>query len=194
MEIFLKKLLIEYVEIISSQINTGYASSIFDEFKFTWDKHYAPIVGTIKDKYLDPNRYNDDYMTPVDFESVIKGGLSRAVDGIEVRAINSSHEGENLVYPSQGDIDFEPKKYIAIGGNRLSRGFTLEGLTINYFLRATENADTLMQMGRWFGYRPGYIDCCKLFSTYDTFNKFDLCTRTIEELEENLPEGIFSEI
>jgi hypothetical protein len=39
-------------------------------------------------------------------------------------------------------------------------------------------------MGRWFGYRPGYIDCCKLFSTYDTLNKFDLCTWTIEELEE----------
>lgn len=179
-----KKLLIEYVEIISSQINTGYSSSIFDEFKFTWDKHYAPIVGTMKDKYLDPNRYNDDYMTPVDYESVIKGGLSRAVDGIEVRAINSSHQGENLVYPSQGDIDFEPKKYIAIGGNRLSRGFTLEGLTINYFLRATDNADTLMQMGRWFGYRIGYLDCCKLFTVRENIEKFNEASLIMEDLEQ----------
>src|SRR6185437_14769112 len=75
------------------------------------------------------------------------------------------------------------KKIIAVGGNRLSRGFTLEGLTINYFIRDTSFADTLLQMGRWFGYRPGYIDCCKLFTTRDAIEKFNAATRTIEELE-----------
>lgn len=83
-------------------------------------------------------------------------------------------------------LDYESgeKKYIVIGGNKLSRGFTLEGLTINYFIRNTNYADTLLQMGRWFGYRPGYLDCCKLFTTADTFEKFDQVTWTIEELEE----------
>jgi hypothetical protein len=38
-------------------------------------------------------------------------------------------------------------------------------------------------MGRWFGYRPGYLDCCKLFTTWDSIQKFDAATRTIEELE-----------
>lgn len=179
-----KDLLIEYVEDLSNQINQGYSSPVFEAFKFTWDKHYAHIVGTIKEKYLAPNRYHDDYMVPVDFDSVIKAGLSRAVDGIEVRAINSSPQGENLIYPAPGYPDFEPKKYIAIGGNRLSRGFTLEGLTINYFLRATDNADTLMQMGRWFGYRIGYLDCCKLFTVKENIDKFNEASLIMEDLEQ----------
>lgn len=179
-----RNLLIKYIEDLSNQINTGYSSPIFEDFKFTWDKHYGHIVGTIKEKYLDPKRYHDDYMFPVDFENSIKGSLSRAIDGIEVRAINSSPQGENLVYPSIGDQDFEPKKYIATGGNRLSRGFTLEGLTINYFLRATDNADTLMQMGRWFGYRIGYLDCCKLFTVKENIDKFNEASLIMEDLEQ----------
>lgn len=179
-----RDLLIEYVEDLSNQINTGYSSPIFQDFKFTWDKHYVHIIGAIKEKYLDPKRYHDDYMVSVDFDNTIKAGLSRAIDGIEVRAINSSHQGENLVYPSVGDSDFEPKKYIAIGGNRLSRGFTLEGLTINYFLRATDNADTLMQMGRWFGYRIGYLDCCKLFTVKENIEKFNEASLIMEDLEQ----------
>jgi hypothetical protein len=179
-----KKLLKKYLEELKVKINSGYQSPIYEDFKFTWDKHYAHVVGSIKDKYLDPNRYSDDYMQFVDFESVIKGGLARAIDGVEVRAINSSSDGENLVYPSPGDPDFEPKKYIAVGGNRLSRGFTLEGLTINYFLRATDNADTLMQMGRWFGYRVGYLDCCKLFTVKENIDKFNEASLIMEDLEQ----------
>ena len=52
---------------------------------------------------------------------------------------------------------------IVIGGASLARGFTVEGLSISYFLRNTVFYDTLMQMGRWFGYRPGYEDLCKIF-------------------------------
>ncbi|HIW00970.1 MAG TPA: Z1 domain-containing protein [Candidatus Desulfovibrio intestinipullorum] len=54
-------------------------------------------------------------------------------------------------------------KVIAIGGDKLSRGLTLEGLMVSYFLRASRMYDTLMQMGRWFGYRPGYLDLCRLY-------------------------------
>ena len=50
---------------------------------------------------------------------------------------------------------------IAVGGFSLSRGLTLEGLMISYFLRNSMMYDTLMQMGRWFGYRPGYEDLCR---------------------------------
>ena len=179
-----KNLLKEYVEELSIDINKGYSSFIYDKFRFTWDKHYAHIVGTIKDRYLDANKYHDDYMVPLDFESEVKSGIARAIDGIEIKAINSSSEGENLFYPSPEDSDFEAKKYIAIGGNRLSRGFTLEGLTINYFLRATDNADTLMQMGRWFGYRIGYLDCCKLFTIRENIEKFNESSLIMEDLEQ----------
>lgn len=54
---------------------------------------------------------------------------------------------------------------IAIGGDKLSRGLTLEGLSVSYYLRASKMYDTLMQMGRWFGYRKGYIDLCRLFTS-----------------------------
>jgi hypothetical protein len=56
---------------------------------------------------------------------------------------------------------------IAVGGDKLSRGLTLEGLSVSYFLRTSRMYDTLMQMGRWFGYRPGYLDLCRLFTTDD---------------------------
>ncbi|MBM3431312.1 MAG: hypothetical protein FJX99_10040, partial [Bacteroidetes bacterium] len=114
---------------------------------------------------------------PISFETIKNNFLTDAVNGIEVKAINSS-TGDKLIYPKNS-----PKKYIAIGGNRLSRGFTLEGLSINYFVRSTDYSDALLQMGRWFGYRPGYLDCCKLFITPDSMEKYDLVTRTIEELE-----------
>lgn len=59
----------------------------------------------------------------------------------------------------------KPFNVIVVGGDKLSRGLTLEGLTISYFTRASNTYDTLMQMGRWFGYRTGYLDLCRLFTT-----------------------------
>jgi hypothetical protein len=59
----------------------------------------------------------------------------------------------------------EGRNVIAVGGDKLSRGLTLEGLSISYFLRTSRMYDTLMQMGRWFGYRPSYLDLCRLFTT-----------------------------
>jgi Z1 domain len=152
-------------------------NSIYARLERTWNKYYAVIVENIR-TYL-PDGYTDEFLVPVSFEE-IKSLLPAAVQGIEVKAINNVTK-EKLVYTR--DLAGNGKKIIAIGGNRLSRGFTLEGLTINYFIRDTSFADTLLQMGRWFGYRPGYIDCCKLFTTRDAIEKFNAATRTIEELE-----------
>lgn len=58
---------------------------------------------------------------------------------------------------------------ITIGGFSLSRGLTIEGLTISYFYRSTKMYDTLLQMGRWFGYRPGYEDLCRIFMTEEAY-------------------------
>lgn len=62
-------------------------------------------------------------------------------------------------------VDFQRERVwrILVGGTKLSRGFTLEGLTTTYFKRRAVQADSLMQMGRWFGYRPGYCDLVRLF-------------------------------
>ncbi|MBM3454218.1 MAG: hypothetical protein FJX80_03605 [Bacteroidetes bacterium] len=150
-------------------------TSIFATFERIWFKYYSKIIEQVSD-YL-PKGYDDEFLKPISFETIKNNFLTDAIKGIEVKAINSS-TGDKLIYPKNS-----PKKYIAIGGNRLSRGFTLEGLSINYFVRSTDYSDALLQMGRWFGYRPGYLDCCKLFITRDSMEKYDLVTRTIEELE-----------
>lgn len=78
------------------------------------------------------------------------------------------------------DLDFEKRPYwrILVGGTKLSRGFTIEGLTVSFYRRKTQQADTLMQMGRWFGYRAGYADLVRLYigrgGSASTANAFDL--------------------
>lgn len=175
-----KELLIEYLRKLESDINNDLPNNsklIYGTLEKTWDKYYATIVHNIR-AYL-PQGYQDEFLLPKTFND-IRPFLIDAVKGIEIKAVNSS-TGDKLNY--EKDINGNGKKIIAVGGNRLSRGFTLEGLTINYFIRNTNFSDTLLQMGRWFGYRPGYLDCCKIFTNTDAVNKFDATTRAIEELE-----------
>ena len=91
----------------------------------------------------------------------IAGSLISVCGDISVRKINGTAK-DVLDY---SDNEGTGLKVIAIGGDKLARGLTLEGLTISYFLRASKMYDTLMQMGRWFGYRHGYLDLCRLYTT-----------------------------
>ena len=108
----------------------------------------------------------------------IKPLLYKAVQKIEIKSINGT-SGDCLTY-------YENEKngisIIAIGGDKLSRGLTLEGLSVSYFLRASKMYDTLMQMGRWFGYRPGYVDLCRLFTSEELNEWFRHITIASEEL------------
>lgn len=110
----------------------------------------------------------------------------------ELRAVSAKVRTEVRVIHSQTDDDIELNttrldydKYedcaqefdnglyvIAIGGNTMARGITLEGLVVSYFFRTSNTFDTLMQMGRWFGYRDGYIDACRLYLEKDTAANF----------------------
>ncbi len=71
---------------------------------------------------------------------------------------------------------------VAIGGDRLSRGLTLEGLSVSYFLRGAKAFDTLMQMGRWFGYRPGYAHLCRVYAPAAIVQNFRTIALATEEL------------
>ena len=71
---------------------------------------------------------------------------------------------------------------IIIGGNTLSRGLTIEGLTTTYFCRRTGQMDTLMQMGRWFGYRSKYLDYCKIFTTKQIQIEYSALTESENDL------------
>ena len=106
--------------------------------------------------------------------------LADAVADIQVRMINGTAK-DALDYADNQETGL---KVIAIGGDKLARGLTLEGLTVSYFLRASKMYDTLMQMGRWFGFRPGYLDLCRLYTTDELVEWFEHITDASEELRE----------
>lgn len=96
-----------------------------------------------------------------------------------------------LIYPSGECMDADgpyAPVFIIIGGNTLSRGLTLEGLTCSYFSRKVGQADTLMQMGRWFGYRKNYELMPRIWLTDDASSKFKKLAELDEELRKNLLE------
>ena len=80
----------------------------------------------------------------------------------------------------------DPAPVIAVGGNTLARGLTLSGLVCSYFVRASNAYDTLLQMGRWFGYRPGYGDLVRIWMTEELESWFyDLAT-VEEEIRQDI--------
>lgn len=91
----------------------------------------------------------------------VKSELYAVTDGIRLLLINSSSD-ERLDY-SQAEKDGVGLTVITVGGLSLSRGLTLEGLCVSYMYRNTKMYDTLLQMGRWFGYRTGYDDLCAVY-------------------------------
>src|ERR1035438_4448439 len=97
--------------------------------------------------------------------------LPDVLPDVQVKMINGTAKDALDYADSQG----AGLKVIAIGGDKLARGLTLEGLCVSYFLRASRMYDTLMQMGRWFGYRPGYLDLCRLYTTPELLEWFGRC-------------------
>lgn len=92
----------------------------------------------------------------------------------ELRAVLPEVVGGTRVirdhYRSQDRLDYDqgPVTVIAIGGNTLSRGLTLEGLVVSFFVRSANVYDTLLQMGRWFGYRRNYRDLPRVWMPDET--------------------------
>ena len=134
----------------------------FTEMKNDW--RYLRTRG-IREKLI--MRWNEDMRIvtrathsewDVPFED-IEPHIGTFLESVQTRVVNSS-TGEVLDYEREPGL-----KAIAIGGNRLSRGLTLEGLLISYYVRRSVAYDTLMQMGRWFGYRPGYEDLTRIYTT-----------------------------
>lgn len=108
--------------------------------------------------------------------------LLESVAPVSVVEVNSRSSG-NLAYH---DHEEHGLNVIAVGGFSLSRGLTLEGLTVSYFLRNSMMYDTLMQMGRWFGYRPGYDDLCRVWMPEEAEGWYAHIAESIEELRDEL--------
>ncbi|QTD37099.1 Z1 domain-containing protein [Polaribacter batillariae] len=154
---------------------------IINELKSTFledNLDYKSYV-SVSQQILDSDLRNLDSQIQVHQWSDVLIHLNDAASKIEVKSIHGG-SGEALDY-------FDHKNglsVIAVGGNKLSRGLTLEGLTVSYYLRASKMYDTLMQMGRWFGYRGGYVDLCRLFTSRELNEWFCHITQASEELRE----------
>lgn len=114
--------------------------------------------------------------------STIQALLLESVAPVKVVEVNSNSSGA-LNYT---DHEKSGLNIIAVGGFSLSRGLTLEGLTVSYFLRNSMMYDTLMQMGRWFGYRPGYEDLCRVWMPEEAEGWYAHIAESIEELRDEL--------
>lgn len=110
----------------------------------------------------------------------VQNALSAATKPITVRSVNQRTGAKTLNYE---EYKKDGLRVIAIGGNSLSRGLTLEGLCVSYFYRRAQSYDTLMQMGRWFGYRDGYADLCRIWMTEESIEWYDGISYATEELK-----------
>lgn len=113
---------------------------------------------------------------------VIQDLLKDAVSPISVIEVNSASSSEPLDYSKKKWP--HGRKVIAVGGLSLSRGITLEHLTVSYFLRNSQMYDTLLQMGRWFGYRPGYEDICRIWITEEAKSWYAHVADALTELRD----------
>lgn len=139
---------------------------LLSEFRELWEKDFVP---TSKDMGEAPPAWEE-------VEKHLLPGLKRT----QVKIINGE-ANDVLEYETHAATG---AWVIAVGGDKLSRGLTLEGLTVSYYLRASRTYDTLMQMGRWFGYRPGYADLCRIHTTAELVSWFQHIVVATEALSD----------
>lgn len=149
--------------------------TILDDFLDLWTREKTGFVDT--SKRCSEILGNKSLVLPE--WGLIYPSLENIASGIRIKTINGS-AGDVLDYETHKDTGID---VIAVGGDKLSRGLTLEGLSISYFLRASKMYDTLMQMGRWFGYRAKYIDVCRLYTTTELLEWFAHIAAASEELQ-----------
>ena len=150
------------------------ADELLAQMRKLWDEDFVPtrdkVAGLSTPEELPP---------PMPSWNDVLAKLPDVLDDIVVRSINGTAK-DALDYATPGAA----LKVIAVGGDKLARGLTLEGLCTSYFVRTTKMYDTLMQMGRWFGYRPGYLDLCRLYTSPDLVKWFGHIAEASEELRE----------
>jgi len=143
---------------------------VLKDFRTNWKRR----KDSLRKRWLAESEFSADFAKGItDYESVIEK-LPEVLAMCEV-VVDNGYSSSRLQYPEN-----DPKVFIAIGGNTLSRGLTLEGLVVSYFIRTASAYDTLLQMGRWFGYRFGYEDLPRIWMT-DELEEYFLFLAEVEE-------------
>ena len=164
-----KSLVDEYLGIIKKHI------------KYNHKKSIADMMNNDKIKFLHSCWLKEFKDEKIKFEDVLEQ-ININEKLIKVFLINSKKtQDEKLNYDNYKEDGLNA---ITIGGYSLSRGFTIEGLTVSYFLRNSQMYDTLLQMGRWFGYRNGYEDLCRIYMREEAIGWYKHISEATEELKE----------
>lgn len=129
------------------------------------------------------DKYNLSEAAHITWEECLSHWLTAAISPIEVRAVNKKTGASSLDYFNHPE---DGLRVIAVGGNSMSRGITLEGLCVSYFYRRSQMYDTLMQMGRWFGYRPNYQDIFRIWISSEAIDWYGYITRATMELRDEI--------
>jgi hypothetical protein len=127
--------------------------------------------------------FDDEYADSGCAWHEVIAALAGSTRDIRVKLFNSDRDRQL----DNEDLSWDrPPRMIAVGGDVLSRGLTLEGLTVSYFHRKVTATDTLMQMARWFGYRDGYQDLCRLWINGDAADDYRFSADAVEDLRTDL--------
>ena len=131
---------------------------------------------TIYETYFlkDTYEFNDEKKETITYEKIFhnESGLRFCIGEISRNIVRMSGKGGKPDYDEYKRQNGFGLMTIIIGGDKLSRGVTFDGLSTSYFLRSSRMFDTLMQMGRWFRYRSGYDDLCRLYTSADLLESF----------------------
>lgn len=167
----LKPLVINYVDKLYHDFKYRYDETIID-FERIWKSNFEPVS-----RRRLGNQFVDSWIN-------IKKFLPQTIDSIQmnIKVINGD-SGDLLDYNSSKSGDF-----IVIGGDKLSRGLTLEGLVVSYYYRKSRAYDSLLQMGRWFGYRKGWIDVCRVYTTVSFMNDFITVGKVLQRFKADMQE------
>ena len=170
----IKKVVKQIVLQLEMQTGPQYLKLIND-LEMLWEEDFVPTTKSVM------TSLNDTGIGEIDWQQ-IKKRLYGCASKIEVKSINGKAADGGL------DYDSYPNgcTVIAVGGDKLSRGLTLEGLTVSYYARLSKMYDTLLQMGRWFGYRNGYADLCRLFTSGKLIEWYRHIAVANEELRQEL--------
>lgn len=128
--------------------------------------------------------FNDEYANAGFEWAEVKTALNGVFEHLHLYVINSKSD-ETLDYARYEKAGIGLTA-IAVGGLSLSRGLTIEGLTVSYMYRNTRMYDTLMQMGRWFGYRPGFEDLCRVHLSQDSITWYSHIAQAADELTQQV--------
>lgn len=187
-----KKDIIKRAEIIWHEETSRFS---FENFRTQYPSYDRP------DEAI--NKYPDFVDVKEQLEILIDGGISHielgsdgdltyhkgihlCIDNCTNNGVTSDGMHVRLAYPDSSNMPSPAPAFIVVGGATLSRGLTIEGLISTFFLRSVGQADTLMQMGRWFGYRKKYELLPRLWVTDKTRQQFVFLAALDQELRDEI--------